>query len=64
MGIEGIFVINPVTNAYYLYQRGNLDHIGGFCTVTRSKIDFDEIKGLRAKLSLARACYKTLGANP
>jgi hypothetical protein len=48
MGIEGIFVIDPATNTYYIYPRGNLDHIGGFCTVGRSKIDFDEIKGLLA----------------
>jgi hypothetical protein len=25
MGIEGIFVIDPATNAYYIYQRGGLD---------------------------------------
>ena len=48
MGIEEIFVIDPATNAYYIYQRGSLDHIAGSSTVRRSKIDFDEIKGLLA----------------
>jgi len=48
MGIEGILAVDPAANAYYIYQRGNLDHIGGFCTVSRSKIEFDEIKGLLA----------------
>lgn len=48
MGIEGIFVIDPATNAYSIYQRDNLDHIGGLSTVSRSKIDFDDVKGLLA----------------
>jgi hypothetical protein len=46
MSIEGVFVIDPATNAYYIYQRGNFGHIGSLCTISRSKIDFDEIKGL------------------
>jgi hypothetical protein len=49
MGIEGIFVIDPATNAYYIYQRGSLDHIGGLSTVSRCKIDFDDSKGLLAQ---------------
>ena len=48
MGIEGIFVIDPATNAYYIYQRGSLDHSGGPCTVGHCQVDFDEIKGLLA----------------
>ena len=47
MGIEGIFVIDPATNAYYIYQRGSLDHIGGSSTVSRCQIDFDEIRPAR-----------------
>lgn len=47
MGIEGIFLIAPATNAYYIYQRGSLDHIGGFSTVSRCQIDFDEIRPAR-----------------
>ena len=48
MGIEGIFVIDPATNAYYIYQRGSLDHTGGPCTVGHCQVDFDDIKGLLA----------------
>jgi Uma2 family endonuclease len=48
MGIEGIFLIDPATDAYYLYQQGSLDHIGGPCTVGHCQIDFDEVKGLLA----------------
>ena len=48
MGIEGIFVIDPATDAYYIYQRGGLDPLGGSSRVGGCEIDFDEIKGLLA----------------
>jgi Uma2 family endonuclease len=48
MGIGGIFVIDPATDAYYVYQQGNLDQINGPSTVEACEIDFDEIKGLLA----------------
>jgi Uma2 family endonuclease len=46
MGIEGIFVIDPATQAYYVYRHGNLDHVGGTFTVGRCQINFHEIEGL------------------
>jgi Uma2 family endonuclease len=48
MGIERIFVIDPVTDTYYVYQLGSLDHIGGPCAVAHCQIDFDKIKVLLA----------------
>ena len=48
MGIAGIFVIDPATDAYYIYQQGSLDHVSGSCTVSHCQVDFDEIKALLA----------------
>ena len=48
MGIEGIFVIDPPTDTYYVYRQGNLDQIGGPCAVRHCQIEFDEIKVLLA----------------
>jgi Uma2 family endonuclease len=48
MGIEGIFVIDPATHSYYIYQQGSLDHIDGPCNIGGRPIDFHEIEGLLA----------------
>ena len=42
-------MIDPATDAYYVYHQGSLDQIGGSCPVGHCRVAFDEIKGLLAQ---------------
>ena len=46
MGIAGIFVIDPATQAYYVFHDGALQIVSGRSTVGRCQIDFQEIQRL------------------
>ena len=56
MGIEGIFVIDPATDPYYVYQQGSLDHIGGPFPVGHCQVDLmrSRVCWLRRKSTQAR----------